>query len=235
MTKEISKRMKKRIVHINNPEDEDFVEQLLTLNRNFKQEAILPALTRGHNWLWEEKHIADTINEMPDAEKQQLRNDTESYFNELEQLKVSDVSVAKPRYYNWVNSILLVLGFVPFVFGFIANAWPIIFGKWVADKKVKLIQFHASVRFAVGMLTYFIYYAVLLVLAISSGKVWAMVLVGLMPFLGYLSLQYRDLYQKWSNARHYNQLEKSVKDSLRKKRERVSSMVSIPILKMERA
>ncbi|MEL6925030.1 MAG: 1-acyl-sn-glycerol-3-phosphate acyltransferase, partial [Bacteroidota bacterium] len=228
LTKEISKRMKKRIVHIDDPADDAFVERLLTLNRNFKQESMLPALARGHNWLWEEKQIADRVNAMAPADKTQLRAEVEQYFDALDQQGISDVAVAKPRYYNWVNTLIIILGSIPFLLGLVANVWPLLFARWLADRVVKQVQFHASVNFAVGMFSYALYWLVLMIWALISGSLPFMIIVGLMPFIGFAALQYRDFYQKWIAALRFHRLDKSTRESLKEQRERVSQKGAIP-------
>lgn len=233
LTDDISKAMKSRIVHIEHKKDDQFVESLLTLHRNFKQESILPAIARGHNWLWGEKSIADKINKMSAGEKQTLRSQTNSYFERLKQYNIPDVAVAKPRYYNWINTLVIILGFVPFLLGFILNYLPIFLARTVANAVVKKIEFHSSVRFAVGLFAYLFYYFLLLVAAIIWGNVWAIVAVLAVPVLGYAALLYREIYKKWRGARRFAQLDASVRDELRRVRSNLTAL--IPAEMAERA
>ena len=237
VTEEISKRMFERIVHIENRADDEFVERLLTLNRNFKQESVLPAMVRGHNWLWEEKYIADQVNVMPEEEKQNLIQKTNAYFSRLKQLKISDVSVAQPRYYNWVNTLVLILGFIPFLIGAILNYLPVGLSKWVADTKIKSEQFKGSVRFGVGMGSYFIYWLIFFVTALITSNLYVIIAVFLMPALGYFALQYYDFYQLWKDAKKFDGIEKSVKKELSNNRKTITELIPIPkgIGQVERA
>ncbi len=219
LTDEIKRQLSLRVVHINEDEDAPFVERLLEINRNAKVESFLPLLVDNASWMYEEVRIAKTINEMEAEEKTSLRQKTESYFEELKQNSIHDFGLMQTQHFNVKNTLILILGFIPFLIGCIGSFLPVFLAKKIADHQVtKRMEFYSSIWFGVMMVSYIFYFLGLLIWSFSLGQLWMLVLVLLIPFLSFWSLYYVDVFMKWSRAKKARNLNKTTKNDLLKKR-----------------
>ena len=208
LTDEIQKRMRRHIVHIEDDEDAPKVDQLLEINRNSRREPSLPPFSRDRQFLHREIRVAEAVNAMSDEEKEDLFDKLEVYQSDLDAQQVADLGVAQPRYYNFFNSLSLVLGFLPFVVGVALNALPVWFASHWTDKNIRRIESRASILVGLGKISYELYWILCIVLAaVLGGWPWWLLAL-LMPALGYFSVQYRDLYERWSVARRASRLGK---------------------------
>ena len=132
------------------------------------------------------------------------------YKSLLHGLSLTDKSLARHSSYNWKNTLILFIGLIPFMIGAILNLPPALLANYISKKKVRKIEFGSSVRFAVGLFGWMIYFVILSLLLNAVGWHWWMILA--IPFLGYFSLVWFDLFRVWNGARNYRDLPESVKE-----------------------
>ena len=221
MTREVERRMQKQIVHIENPEDDEVVNQVLEMNRNNRTESIFPLVVEDDSPLSEEKDLANRINVMDKQGKGNLKDALRQYYRHLERFGLDDLALAKQK-----GHLFLLAGFVPFLIGYLLNYPPLRLAVFIADKRVKRIEFHASVRFAVGMVGYVLYFVIWLAAAFILGNGYLIALVFAMPFLGFFSLIYKEAYVKFKKENRFRQLDENAQNRLRTIREEVFQILA---------
>ncbi len=221
MTREVERRLQKQIVHIEKPEDDEVVNGVLEMSRNNRAESIFPLVAEDASPLSEEKALANQINEMEMVDKENLKGILRQYFCQLESFNLTDLAVANQDGKSFLRNLFFFVGFVPFFIGYLLNYPPLGLAVYIADKRVKRIEFHASVRFAVGMVVYVLYFLIWLASAIISGNSFLLALVLAMPFLGFFALVYQEVYAKFRMRSRFGKLESEAKNRLRALRKEV--------------
>jgi len=221
LTDTIEEKLRQHVIHIEEAADEPFVNTLLDMNRNDQRLSRFPILQREDDLLHQEIAIANQINMLDSTEKKYVREDIESYQKRLQRLGLQDIGIAKAEASRPQNTLLLLLGLVPFTIGYLLNFLPLWYASYFANKKVKKIEFHASVRLGIGLIGYVLYYLLWIVVAAVVQTWWLIGLVVVMPFLGFFALFYRDFYQKWKAARRFKYLPIDEAISIREQRKKV--------------
>lgn len=217
MTDQLKASLEERVIIIEKEEDEDLTEGLFILFRNRLKRRIFPIISKNRQPLLIEKGIANKVNQMAAEQKEKIKSRLESYFEQLKKLNINDFSIAQPEIHNGWNTLLIMLGFVPFVLGYIGNCLPIYLAHFIKKKYVKDISFQGSVAAAVGLFGWLFYYSVLWLIVFRKFDA-PPEMVGflvLLPFLGYFSLLYKEFYEKWSSARKVQHLQKDIFESLK--------------------
>ena len=155
LTKLIAKRLREQVVVIEDSSDDELVEQLLLINRNQETYSILPIIVDNKDQLIDEIQIADRVNHMQADKKAALKLTANEYFEKLAKNQITDFALKQPGYYNFGVSLALVLGFLPFLFGYVLNYLPAWITSKFAQAKAKRTgrdcpRSDAAVRGAVG-------------------------------------------------------------------------------------
>lgn len=228
ITQRIQKDMRSRIIHVQDPEDDDLANKILDIYRNKQPFSALPVVERkDEKPLFSEWNIIEKLNEMEEDTKKDLRNNVNSYFQKLEKLNLRDIGVAKPERASFFNSIMLVLGFLPGLISAIFHAPVYFIGKKVADKVVKKIEFHASVRIGVWVFGGLIYYLLWLIPLLIIGNWWLVGGLFLMPLLGRIWVLVWDGFCEFRQGLKFNNLKKNVRQELKEDREKIMNLISV--------
>jgi len=218
LTEELRKRLEQNVIIIKREEDEPLTEHLFELYRSENRDTTWPVISHSPDRLFAEKAIANFVNHLKAEQREALNTEVNSYFHKLKKWKVKDLAIAEKQTPVW-RLPLLVFGFIPFLLGFLWNYPPIRLGKYVADTRVKSIEFYSSVQIAVTLVLYLIYIPLWLVIA-GRAYGWVGVAgVGVMLLLGYFALIYHDAYRDWAESRKAAKLSDPEKKELQKMRE----------------
>jgi hypothetical protein len=95
---------------------------------------------------------------------------------------------------------------LPFVLGYFGNYLPLLLANLIAVRYVIYLEFKASVKIAVAVGAFLIYYLLLIVLSVLMGNFMLLFFILLLPFFGYYSLIYREYFKKWKSFRSLNQV-----------------------------
>ncbi len=221
LTDAIEVGMRKHVIHIADEKDDEMVNHFLMIQRNDIEKSLFPAVSSSNELLKKEHGAVEIINSMDQKVKEQFRNAIQDYQRELNYHACKDVGIAQVQKYHIVNTLIIFLGFVPFVFGVIMNGFPLWVAVYFADSKVKKIEFHSSMRYVVGMLGYIFYWLLFFVMALVSDSNLFLSVVFIAPFLGMFSLFYSELLAKWRAAKRVNSLSKEVQGILNGKRAKI--------------
>lgn len=212
LTKKISEGMQERIIHVMDDAREPLASLLMEIYRNNHFESLLPILPNNRQPLAAELKIADEVNQMSQQNFESKAGVAKEYQDLLSALGLKDAAVVQTHKSNWRNTLILIIGLVPFLIGYAFNALPLWLAKFVADKKVKKIEFHSSVRYGAGFILYLIYFIILSIVLFSFGWKWWMIFA--IPFLGWFSLIWRDAFLDWNGARSFQSIPNTTKEEI---------------------
>ena len=218
LTDRIEKEMRALVIHIEKEADDPWVNRILDIQRNDFKYPLFPIFSNS-SMLWNTEYKAvESMNAFSDEQKEKIQATLKAYDQKLDDLKVKDRGVARPAAFNFLNTLFLILGFIPFLVGYVFNYLPMWVAENTAKRKVKKIEFYSSVRFGAGIVGYFIYWLTLLIVSLIVGNKWGIGLVLLLPFLGYFVLIYKELFENWNVARKFKALDKKDQQDLIKER-----------------
>lgn len=207
LTEEIGSRLAERVIHIENPADEYLVERLMELNRSERNDKLLPVYSPDPKPLLEEKAIADNINRLSAGEKEALVSRVQTYFAEIHARGLTDQGLMDHESYTVLKAILLGIGWVPYLFGYLLNFLPLKIGDWISRRLAKAIEFRASVSIVFSAAIYLIYWFLWLLAALIIQKTWLFLMLVLIPVSGFYAVLYRDIDKKWKASKKVSFLE----------------------------
>ncbi|MCC6722874.1 MAG: 1-acyl-sn-glycerol-3-phosphate acyltransferase [Saprospiraceae bacterium] len=200
LTNELRNRLAERVIHIADPNDDEWVEPLLDLHRHGPAPKVLPAFSEDAAPLFAEKKLVDNLNALPTEQKDSLRAKLKTYLGLLKKAGTTDRGLMDHTSYSLGSATLLGMLWIPALAGYALNWLPLFLGNLFASKKTKNIEFRASVAIFVSMVIYMLYWLICLIVAALVGKWWLIGLVLAMPILGYFALLYRDLDVRWKDC-----------------------------------
>ncbi|MFT5166976.1 MAG: glycerol-3-phosphate O-acyltransferase/dihydroxyacetone phosphate acyltransferase [Saprospiraceae bacterium] len=225
LTGRIEKEMRSLVIHIEKEADDIWVNRILEIKRSDFDFPSFPILS-DDSTLWQKEFEAvEKMNAFADNQKAAIQKLLKAYDQKLESSKVSDRGLARAASYNFLNTIFLILGIIPFLVGYMMSYLPLSFAEYSTKQKVKKIEFYSSVRYGIGWVGYIIYWLVLLIISLVLGNKWGIGFVIAIPFLGYFAQVYMEFFQTWNAARKFKALSKEDQKVLIEKRKTLLSNV----------
>lgn len=209
MTDRLGKELRERVVHIEDKTDYALADKILQVAENNYWQPALPKVTTKPSPLFSFIEITERFNELNEQHKQQLKLDVAEYFEQLQLHNLKDIGVAQPGYYNWKISLALLIGFIPFVIGWLGICPSYYFARNFVDKNIKQAKFYASTLIALGAMSFLFYFIALLIISLLIGNIQLISLAILLPIFCYFATVWRDFAIKWKEARKFKRLEKS--------------------------
>jgi len=214
LTSELEKRLRKRVVVIDEAADEPLVENLLVLHRTDHQDELLPILSDSNERLQSEVRIARQVNEMKSPLKAYLGKLSNAYFSQLKTNGITDESLQRLGFANMSNLIVLITGFIPFIIGYVGNYIPLRYAEHVMDTKVKDVEDKISVGLAVAIGGFLVYYLLLVIFGFAINKLAFWILLVMLPIWGFFALMYREFYAKYKAAKKVEKLNPNLRTEL---------------------
>lgn len=194
---DIEKALHTICYHVDDRADLPLAEQLLTLHRGDQPDLPIPLVAENTKRFDGEKAVCDALNAMPTHEKEGLRTRVDAYFDALAKAGLDDASVAVPRYGHWLWGIFFGIGFPFYVAGRLSS-WPVrAAAYYVGNNKVKKREFFTSVVMGMGFLSGLFWYFSLFFAALFTLNPYWIGLALLLPLLGWFSMFYREIWQRW--------------------------------------
>jgi glycerol-3-phosphate O-acyltransferase / dihydroxyacetone phosphate acyltransferase len=215
ITDEITRQLEELVVHIQNGEDADFVNNILTYKRNDRNKSLFPYRSDSSQPVREEVQIANAVNNSSPADKQHISHLVANYESLLRKHSITDFGVTQPDFYQPFYSLLLFLLAPLAAIGYgLFYAIPFGIGKYIANKKVRKPAFYGSIVFGVALFFYMVSTIVLLIVAILtlSWKIGA----GIVLFYAicYLGVHYRDYYYCHKESKAWSDLDTTAQEEL---------------------
>jgi len=214
LTWQLEEEMKKVIIHVNEDHEEVY-EFLFEMDRNDHLQPIFPIYDENGKARFErEFHIADQLNKSTPEQLADITSEVLKYKKSCKAHEVTDFGVRRSKFGDWSNILILALGLVPFLIGRIGCFIPIFLANRLGVQKVKQREFVASVKLAAGIGFSFVYYLLLIILAFFFTPWQILLLVLLLPILGYFSIVYQEFYRHFREARKFLSLNESEQQEL---------------------
>lgn len=218
LTRTLHQRMGERIVRVKNPEREEVVEYMLRLQRSAYTEPVFPVITQQEEPLLHELAVAREVHTWSEEQTTEVKMAMRPYFESLQKHGLQDDTVVGPSAYTYMNTILLILGALPSLLGYIFTWLPRRLAHWIRDAKVKRIEFFTPVLQAAGLGVFLVYYGFWFILSLALGMWWLFPLTLLLGMLGYGSVLWGELLERWQRSRTLHRLPEKVRSNLKTQR-----------------
>ncbi len=224
-TQRLKQGLEPNIVIISEEKDDWLVNTLLDMQRNDHPVGKIPVIAADLTPYQREKHLADRINDLPQAEKDQLKADCKDYDRQLRDAQLEDEIIAQPEQFRAINPVVGWLGSIPAALGLLLNALPLLLIKYIVNNKVVYNEFFGSVRIAATLGSFLIYYLLLLLfLPLFFG--WNGFLSWFaFPVLGYITLAYYPFFKKWRLKKQYRKTPQALLEALVRQRKEIMGKV----------
>ena len=217
LTEDLSTALKRRVVIIEDPVDEPLTEDLLRLQRPLYTLPIFPVINASVKPLKGEKAMADQVNKTPSTEKSIWKEKLTIFFQELSQYQISEQDLLGPKFSRASALIYLLLGFLPFVIGYLWNLIPLGLASYIADTKVKDVTFYTPVKWAVGIGAFLVWTVLGIIILSVLSMYWAIPLLFLFMLFGYHATYYLEIAQRFVQAGTWQRLSVELQFELKAK------------------
>ena len=208
LTDQIEQQLDKQVISIRREEDTLLTEQLFILDRNSLTYSVFPVVSSSNARYASEKRIAERVYSMDAETRTELSGMTSRYFDRLAEHDLQDYTLVQDTAVNTLTSSFVVIGFLPYWVGRILNAPPLLLADTIANKYVKGSDFFDSVRVASGLVCYLVYLGLFIVPALLHSWWWLLAWL-ILPTLGYFSLVYHDIVDRWRAFRRYHRVQEA--------------------------
>jgi glycerol-3-phosphate O-acyltransferase / dihydroxyacetone phosphate acyltransferase len=185
LTRDLEARFAETMFFVTQPERTAYIDRLLELYRADAFHALEPL--RGVPIIAMEKEVCAVVSGMDEDEYMEQRSLLKTYDENLSAAKLMDRSVNGRYQLIIAHLLLLLLGLPVFLLSALLNAWPLLFGRHMAETKVTRVDFYTSVANAAGGFGYFLWWMILFIAALFVGNSWfwlAVLTAPLTLFLG---------------------------------------------------
>ncbi len=199
-------------------ENDLLIEQLQSiLKKQFIEEHKLDFNNLAHHQqYWE--FIIERLNNLTVKKPEQMigfRKTVNDYTKQIEQLKLQDEVIyrveKKQSLLNFLNIILVMLGFPFYLIGKTLNITPYYIGKKIADKTVKAIEFYCSIFFGTSALLAKLFFTIELIIVwllchdLCCLLIYSLIKIG----CGIFAIRYAPFKKKMGSALRLNNIKKS--------------------------
>jgi 1-acyl-sn-glycerol-3-phosphate acyltransferase len=222
LTNRLQDDLKELIIHVIE-EEEEIYEFLFEIDRSDNMQPIFPIYDeKGLPRFEREYDIAEQLNQADPKTFESNKSKVLDYNKACKKYKVTDFAVRRKSFGDLSNILILALGFVPFLIGRYGCFIPIFFANRLGNNKVKQKEFVASVKLASGIGFSLLYYLILLILAFFFTSWPVLMIVLLLPFLGYFSIVYQEFFAHFQQARQFLKLPLDAQKELEQLRSKLS-------------
>lgn len=225
ITEEIERRMRQLIVHIDEKDDREVVDQVQELISNNINAPQFPIKDRDIVPLRYDRLVANTVNDMHEVAKNNLKSSATDYFVKLSKYGVTDYGVLHAERSNVFARLNLFLGFLPNLIGMVLGRPFWMYGKKVAKKKSKDIEYFSSLWFGVCFFSFLLFYIFWILAAIIVQKLFFTLFVVMIPYFCFFHISYQDYLHRIRQARTASSIPPAERQLLIEERARIIKMV----------
>jgi glycerol-3-phosphate O-acyltransferase / dihydroxyacetone phosphate acyltransferase len=198
--------MSKHLVIVENPEDDELAEHLLTLQRSEHPSPRFPAIAPDRLPLQREQELTAKLNAMTAPAKSDLLQNTRAYFSALQDEGLRDRSVVLAAQSSPFTLIWFALLAIPAWAGRIFAWLPAFLARSIKEKRVKKMEYFLPVWAGLSWLLFLFYYILWLIIAAISGQWWIFGMALALGALAYGGLLYQEEWHNWIMGRRYAKL-----------------------------
>ncbi len=183
----------KAIVALNKEIEQRLINNMVILPKGYEvaveqhleQERINQVEFKNKKWRSQSNLLLKMEQKVVKSFLAQVENEYSEIFFE-EPISIDNYTQGKCRsLYHYAWRVLFLIGYG-------LNIWPLKLAQVITNKKVKTIEFYASVLMTLGMVFYLLYFLFLVILFSSSWGLTGFLGSLVIPFMGYGSLLYLD-------------------------------------------
>lgn len=189
-TNELARRMRQQMVIVQDKADDTLAERLLVMARSE-----MPG--NAPQRLQTEMTTTQRLNTLPDDDKAALAQMTQTYFDALANARLDDRAVFENRKPQWQALPLLALALPLTWLGRLFHWPPAALAKYIADTRVRSIEFYAPVWLAVALALFLLYYIAWGAVAGMLWGAWGLLALLALAFLGYAEIHLRAWLRRW--------------------------------------
>ncbi len=206
LTEKIEAEMRTLVIHIEDRNDDIWINRLLEIGRNSFKYNLFPVFSPDSK-LWKKEYNAvEQFNRLSDTQKELLRKKVKTYDKELSQFGINDIGLVKNNTNDLLTILVLIIGFIPCLIGYVFSFLPLFLAQNIANKKIKKIEFKSSIRYGVGMVGYTIYWLIFLMISLIIKDPSIIFFVITLPFFGYFAQIYIELFKQWIAKKKFTAL-----------------------------
>lgn len=206
-TKELEIKMAELMVIVEKPENDEVYEAAIEMFEESPKNA-----ETEHEQNCEIAGIINHYDKNPNEEFEKFKSSIHTYMRELKKIKIDDATVRKRLsgeinfFHSLVDSIMLAIGFPLFTVGALLNYPPYFLAKRMTDKKIKNIDFYASIYANTAMGLWLLFYTIQLITVGLIFRNWTILNLYalLIPVCGLFFIKYynyvKSVQKKWRLA-----------------------------------
>jgi len=180
VTEDLYDRMLPLVIHIEDPEDEPLANRLFSIYGKTSDEPSWPILDSASVRFEREKRIANRINQLSTDQKADM-------------LRIaSAIPAGKAKRVDLKKGLILAIGLPIALLGFILNAVPFYVPKYIAEKKVKQVEFYSPVRMGLMIGLYVMWFGLSFLLAVYFIGWYAFLAIWILPLSGFVTVLWKD-------------------------------------------
>ncbi len=229
VTQAIRERLVERVIHIQDPEDDAWVDFLLQMQLNTVKEDLTWVFSDRRAVLERQLGLAKRLNDLPASEKGQLKALVTEYRADLDRVGITDKGLYAFRTKKHRSLAGVLPGYLLFLASLPFNLLPLLFSYLLSRRLVKAIEFRASVLFAVAAVSYIAYWFLCTAAFLWLGPTWLAAAALVFPLTGYYSVIYLDYWRDRKAARRVGKLSRPVRDARWDLREEILRLAGEPI------
>ncbi len=206
-TKILEEEMRKLIITIKNTDNDELADSIheIYLHQWMKEK------NQDYNSVEKKYHarkeIVDMINRADEQSPETIKSLKEKiipYLKHLQQHQLRDhllypETIEKSNIFNFFTEFIIIwLGMPLYGLGLLMNYLPFYIAKSFADKKIKQVEFYASIYLNMAMLIWIIYFAIQLLIIALTFRNWLVLSLYalLVPLTGFYVLKYYSIMKK---------------------------------------
>ena len=197
---QIEKALKELCYHVENPDDFECAEHLLTMVRNDFRGHLLPVVETGRKLFDQEKQALNFLNTLSENRKSILKSETQAYFEALQKAGLTDAGLQRPWFGGLGWLLFLMVMALPAAAGYVLGWPPRYFARTLTNKFVKKQEFITSVLMGSGAILGVLLLIVFLLAGIISGASWLIATAVMAPILAWFTFFYRDCWWRYRAA-----------------------------------
>jgi 1-acyl-sn-glycerol-3-phosphate acyltransferase len=220
LTRDLHEKLRERVIHVENPEDDQVAELLLEYTRNEFTESFVPVTIKDNSLLVKQIEVINTLNQLLRPSKDEFCTALENYRKALEEAEITDKGLLHSERITFSKRMLCLIGNLPSLTGKILNYAPLALGDYLGNRLAPAIEFRASIAGISGSIAWLLY-IILIVIALWIGISARMTALSLLiPLLGWFHLFHKEQCAKWIQSHNAHKLSDDKREMLQKFRQR---------------
>lgn len=178
-----------QVIHLDDLKEQDAFNKLTAAYEYLQPDTPWPVVDPEDTRFRREKHIAKFFNQGTHTQKAEMLSLLE---------KIDTATVAAPgKVPAILTSAGLLLG-APFaIIGFVGNMIPFYAAKWIAESKVRVVEFYTPVRIGLTMVLAMIWYLLCFIILLMLAGFTSLILLPILPLTGYFTVLWFNVWQQW--------------------------------------